>query len=84
MPSAAFVQCATLMLAATHAAAAPPSTAAAEASEPVASRPADAEALQAMSDRVAGEVATLRGLPLLRPVERRVEARAASGPALSR
>lgn len=76
MPSAAIVRCAALMLAAAFAAAAPPSTAAAETSEPVASGPGDAEALQAMSDRVAGEVAALRGLPLLRPVERRVEARA--------
>ena len=76
MPSAAFVQWTTLMLVAMPAAAGPPSTAAAEASEQVASGPADAEALQAMSDRVAGEVATLRRLPLLRPVERRVEARA--------
>ena len=38
--------------------------------------PTDTEALQTMSDRIAHEVATLRGLPLLRPVARRVEDRA--------
>ena len=41
----------------------------------IASPPPDATALQAASDRVASEVAVLRGLPLLHPVERRVEER---------
>jgi hypothetical protein len=36
---------------------------------------ASPDALQSMSDRIASEVARLRGLPLLRPVERKVESR---------
>lgn len=38
--------------------------------------PPDAALLQATSDRIASEIAALRGLPLLHPVERRVEERA--------
>ena len=63
--AAACLQCAALMGSAVPAAA--------QTSVAV---PTETEALQTMSDRVAGEVATLRGLPLLRPVERRVEDRA--------
>ena len=65
LAAAALLQCAALTLAAAPAAA-----------EPSAPRPTETEALQAMSDRVAAEVAALRGLPLLHPVERRVEDRA--------
>ena len=65
LAAAALLQCAALTLAAAPAAA-----------EPSAPRPTETEALQAMSDRVAAEVAALRGLPLLHPVERRVEGRA--------
>lgn len=36
---------------------------------------ASPDALQSMSDRIASEVARLRGLPLLQPVERKVESR---------
>jgi hypothetical protein len=46
------------------------------ASESGVAVPTDTEALQTKSDRIAHEVATLRGLPLLHPVERRVEDRA--------
>lgn len=63
--AAACLQCAALMISA-EPAAAQTSTAG----------PTETEALQTMSDRVAREVAALRGLPLLLPVERRVEGRA--------
>ena len=63
--AAACLQCAALMGSAVHAAA-----------QTSAAVPTETEALQTMSDRVAREVAALRGLPLLRPVERRVEGRA--------
>jgi hypothetical protein len=63
--SAAIVQCAALVISAGPAAA-----------QTSVAGPTETEELQAMSDRVAGEVAALRGLPLLHPVERRVEDRA--------